>query len=69
VLPEGRTKKAVSVMVDKEKAKVRKVKEAAAAAAAGASSGGENGEDSVEPKTPSSKGKVCFIDASSAESY
>lgn len=47
-LPEGRTLKACQVMVDKEKAKIRKAKEAE-----GDSEGGP-----ATPKTPAS-GKVC----------
>lgn len=46
-LPEGRTQKACVVMVDKEKAKVRKAKEAAAA-----------GEDVEVAETPTTKSKV-----------
>ncbi|KAF2173766.1 hypothetical protein M409DRAFT_16039 [Zasmidium cellare ATCC 36951] len=45
-LPEGRTQKACQVMIDKEKAKIRKAKEAEAEA---------NGEDvPATPKTPAS---------------
>lgn len=51
-LPEGRTIKAVQVMVDKEKSKVRKAQAAAA---------GEEGSEAPgtpTPATPASKGKV-----------
>ncbi len=41
-LPEGRTKKACSVMIDKEKAKVKKAREA--------EGGGEGGSETTSPK-------------------
>lgn len=53
-LPEGRTIKAVQVMVDKEKSKVRKAQAAAT---------GEEGSEAPgtpTPATPASKGKVSL---------
>ncbi|CZT14596.1 uncharacterized protein RCC_00571 [Ramularia collo-cygni] len=46
-LPEGRTQKACSVMVDKEKAKLRKAKEG----------GDEDGATTATPATPATGGK------------
>ncbi|KAK3051439.1 hypothetical protein LTR09_007462 [Extremus antarcticus] len=49
-LPEGRTKKACSVMIDKEKAKVKKAREA--------EGGGEGGSETTSPKKRKAEGEA-----------